>query len=655
MPDQNDLPKIYPHYIPLEMRRSSAWVLWRLEDATRDGKLRKRCKVPKQATNLSRNAETDNPDTWSPFDFALAALPQLQPHPDYAGEWINRGIGLVVRDPFIGVDFDKVRDPETGFIEKWATDLLAKFPLTYVEITPSLTGLRVWFKGKLPKGVKAGSKCCSLEVYTAGSARFLTITGLTYNNVREVAALKDDQVRALFAEVETRRAAEKAKPSVNPGRFNELMTSIEFPDLSSAVMSLVTLLAYKHGDNPVKIEEEFKISALYLKTHWSEKWARLGAETVRKAIEFVKANPRKQKPTYTTRLKKRKFSEIVEEVLEWLWPKKIPRSNATLFVGDPDQGKSIMALDLAARGSVGADFLDEEKNVHGKFKTLLLMQEDHAETIIKPRLRVAGADMEMITTIDMTEILDEDGKVVKDRMVLLEEDLKLLRAEVEADPEIKLIVVDPLSNYMGSKNMFKDQEFRAVMMPVSKFAQDTGVSVIVVMHNSKQIGRTALQKIGGSLGGVGFARIGWTFVEKDGSREMSIMKKNLGKFPGITFTTESVSTEWKGKKTDQARVKFLKISQLDADTATTAAEDPKERVSSRAEQFFRKMVPKGEEVHSDKILEEGAKTGLTRAAVLRARSELGMATRKKKDGWYWSWPDGDSAPAEEKTQDDIPF
>ncbi len=33
-----NLPKIYPHYIPLEMRRSSGWLLWRLEDATRDGK-----------------------------------------------------------------------------------------------------------------------------------------------------------------------------------------------------------------------------------------------------------------------------------------------------------------------------------------------------------------------------------------------------------------------------------------------------------------------------------------------------------------------------------------------------------------------------------------------------------------------------------------
>ena len=46
------------------------------------------------------------------------------------------------------------------------------------------------------------------------------------------------------------------------------------------------------------------------------------------------------------------------ETVSWLWPGRIPHGKLVLFVGNPSAGKSLVSIDLAARLSVGAVFLD---------------------------------------------------------------------------------------------------------------------------------------------------------------------------------------------------------------------------------------------------------------------------------------------------------
>src|SRR5205823_13843410 len=48
--------------------------------------------------------------------------------------------------PCVGVDLDSCRDPQTGDVKPWATELLKLIGETYTEITPSLSGLRPWVK-----------------------------------------------------------------------------------------------------------------------------------------------------------------------------------------------------------------------------------------------------------------------------------------------------------------------------------------------------------------------------------------------------------------------------------------------------------------------------------------------------------------------------
>jgi putative DNA primase/helicase len=77
-------------------------------------------------------AESNNPATWSTYDAVLAAVERFD------------GIGIMVRDlDLASFDLDKCRNPETGEIEPWAQDLIARLPGAYTEVTVSGTGLRM--------------------------------------------------------------------------------------------------------------------------------------------------------------------------------------------------------------------------------------------------------------------------------------------------------------------------------------------------------------------------------------------------------------------------------------------------------------------------------------------------------------------------------
>jgi hypothetical protein len=43
------------------------------------------------------------------------------------------------------------------------------------------------------------------------------------------------------------------------------------------------------------------------------------------------------------------LSEIEPERIEWLWPRRIPKGKITVLDEDPDNGKSVLTTDLAAR------------------------------------------------------------------------------------------------------------------------------------------------------------------------------------------------------------------------------------------------------------------------------------------------------------------
>jgi len=91
---------------------------------------------------------------------------------------------------------------------------------------------------------------------------------------------------------------------------------------------------------------------------------------------------------------------------DWLWQGRVPLAALTLLEGDPGIGKSLLALDLAARVSSGRPMPDDSPGKQGK--VVLVAPHDSASRTIIPRLRAAGGDPSQVYLL--TSVLDVDPK-----------------------------------------------------------------------------------------------------------------------------------------------------------------------------------------------------------------------------------------------------
>lgn len=145
--------------IPRELATRPQWVCWDWAwDGTRWGK-------PPLSPITGSSASEWDPRTWSSFDTAC----------EFAARHSLSGIGFVLSedDPFVGVDIDRCRDPETGVLQPWAEALVADLD-SYTEVSPSGSGLHVLIQGSLSEERHYGLYVRP-EVYDRN--RFLAFTG----------------------------------------------------------------------------------------------------------------------------------------------------------------------------------------------------------------------------------------------------------------------------------------------------------------------------------------------------------------------------------------------------------------------------------------------------------------------------------------------
>lgn len=153
--------------IPDQLTERPQWVCWRYEE--RDGKM---TKAPYTTTGL--RASTTDLLTWTTC--AMAYRHYQDGHCD--------GIGFVFSsaDPFVGIDLDDCRNPETGVLAAWAQKIISRVQEGYIEISPSGTGVHIIVEGSVRGGgrsrrkVRVGDEVVG-EIEMYARERFFTITG----------------------------------------------------------------------------------------------------------------------------------------------------------------------------------------------------------------------------------------------------------------------------------------------------------------------------------------------------------------------------------------------------------------------------------------------------------------------------------------------
>ena len=160
--DLENLPAVFWPYRDLRIWCLWSWVL-----------VKDRWTKPPFQPN-GAHAKSQGEDTWCTYAEAIEGM--------RAGK--GDGIGIMLfgmKQAEIIFDIDHCRDPATGAIDAWAQEIIDE-AASYTEVTPSGSGVRVLGHGDIGRvhrrfnnvgGIDGG-----VEVYTAGEARYITVTGL---------------------------------------------------------------------------------------------------------------------------------------------------------------------------------------------------------------------------------------------------------------------------------------------------------------------------------------------------------------------------------------------------------------------------------------------------------------------------------------------
>ena len=147
---------------PASLRDLNQFVVWSYGEQRHDGKRSKVCHDPK----TNKLASVTDPHTWSSFARALRFYRVTARH------GFTEGIGFVFTtdDDLVGIDLDHCIDPLTGAISEPANSIVEAFHGTYIERSPSGTGIHIICRGSIPYAIKTHN----VEVYA--EKRYFTIT-----------------------------------------------------------------------------------------------------------------------------------------------------------------------------------------------------------------------------------------------------------------------------------------------------------------------------------------------------------------------------------------------------------------------------------------------------------------------------------------------
>lgn len=242
-------------------------------------------------------------------------------------------------------------------------------------------------------------------------------------------------------------------------------------------------------------------------------------------------------------------SDITMQPPEWLWEGRLSKNQLTHFAGESAEGKSPVTLDLAARVSAGLPWPDGTPNTDGPRSVILMASEDDWADTIKPRLQLAGADLRKIFRFVSTFNKDESTVDVSTR---LDNDLDELKKQIESLTDCAMVVIDPITNYLGSKSMNKEEDIRSILMPISEqIAQALKVCFVTVGHLNKQSkDATPQQRVMGAAAFKGVCRSLIMFAsdpDETSKRYHHIMGEERNKaVPVLKYHTEVVPVDWEG-------------------------------------------------------------------------------------------------------------
>lgn len=328
-------------------------------------------------------------------------------------------------------------------------------------------------------------------------------------------------------------------------------------------------------------------------------------------------------------------ADLTPEPVAWLWRHWLALGKLHILAGAPGQGKTTIAVAVAATVTVGGSFPDGTPCEAGN--VLIWSGEDDPADTLLPRLIAAGADKARVFFITGARVDGQPSPFDPAR------DMVQVLSAAEGIGGVSLLIVDPVVSAVAGDS-HKNGEVRRALQPLVDLAGACRCAVLGISHFSKAgQGQDPTQRVVGSVAFSAVARVVWVAAKvhsEDGEdrRILARSKSNIGPdnggfeyrleqveaLPGI----EASCVTWGAAVEGTAR-------ELLTDPSHPGADGPR----ADAAEFLREALCEGP-TPVKTIQAEASEAGHTWRTIQRAAD--GMFVIKKKGGmeggWYWQLP-----------------
>ena len=324
------------------------------------------------------------------------------------------------------------------------------------------------------------------------------------------------------------------------------------------------------------------------------------------------------------------IAEIKEEKVDFLTFPYIPLGKLSLITGDPNVGKTHIALAIAAAVTTGEPLPWKPERVKVEPESVIFqsMEDGYSDTI-KPRLLRLGADCDRIHVIN------------EGRYPLTLDDARIEQAIVKTGA--KLVIFDPLTAYVNGYEASNSGGIRPILTQLAETAARTNCAIVCICHLNKSGGKSQYRTLG-SIDISAIARSVLTVGKLPDDEEIRCFvhgKSNLtapGASQAFAFGGDS-RLEWLGDYP-------ITLDEL-LDGKMNPKKQPKQPSQLEvAEQFITTALNNNITSAAEiKTLAEGA--GISKNTLDRAKSALGVKSVKQGDNWRWEMPaaeDVDGSP-----------
>ena len=517
--------------IPQQLKSLDRWLTWELK-TSRHGKL---TKVPDCSTI-----------EWTERSWvSVSGVPIKQ----------DSGIGLVMTGgiklpvewrgaaeaTLLGFDMDACRDPATGALSTWASEMLERYGRSYCEVTPSGCGLRMWLLVvDPPKSVPIidvpedappkVTKNAEIQTFGCGSASYVTVSGNVLPGHYEIQVVDNlDWLMQRWGVTEQQQLASLESMPEAPGTppsLDRVVSLVQASpdgvarmagDWSGLKFKSASELYHKLLQAAVRASSfhgEVAVSFLLTETAFGdglvdsrdpdkyarESWVRrdvarvIGKQNVKSGVDVFGDLPDDWTPP--TVADEHDAGEWVLQLGEFAKRCKatrfliynlLPSRGLGQIYGEPSCGKTPYAISLALHIATGRDWFGHEIETPGA--VLYMIGED--PTGVRDRFIAQREAMGVTTPLDDLPLylstrpgsLSEAGNA--------EKWVAQARAAAEGK-SIKLIVVDTQNRNFGPGNENSTEDMSAFVDSLERLGARLGALVLLVHHTgltSKDRGR----------------------------------------------------------------------------------------------------------------------------------------------------------------------